>query len=94
MEEDNEERRERHTQLNLQEMMGVRQLSLQSARMKEEQRQTAILEYTTQDYAIKSQFDSTRQLALIACPVYDQEDVHWKAVQDLMNAQNDLVKKK
>lgn len=89
------ERRDRHglSRLSMQEMMGVRQLSVQSARMKEEQRQTAILAYTTQEAAVKSQLDSARQLAVLACPVYDETNVHWIAVHDLMKCQAEVVKK-
>ena len=48
---------------------------------------------STQDYSLKSQIDSARQLAVLACPNYDEHNVHWKRVMKLMQDQQDFMNK-
>ena len=61
--------------------------------MKVEFKQTKLLYLSTQDYSLISQIDSARQLAVLACPNYNEHNVHCKRVMKLMQDQQDLMKK-
>ena len=73
------------------EKIGFATLSVQQARMKVEFKQTKLLSLSTQDYSLRSQIESARQLALLACPNYNEHNVNWKRVMKLMQDQQDLM---
>ena len=79
--------------MNTTEKIGLATLSVQQARMKVEFKQTKLLSLSTQDYSLKSQIDSARQLSVLACPDYDEHNLHWKRVMKLMQDQQDLMNK-
>ena len=62
-------------------------------RMSVDIKQTKLLSYATQENALKSQIDSARQLALIICPTFDENNKYWKDVMGLMAEQRALSKR-
>ena len=79
--------------MNTSEKISMAKLSVQRMRMSIEMKQTKLLSFATQEHALMSQIDSARQLALIVCPVYDENYLHWKRVISLMDEQRDLSRK-
>ena len=45
------------------------------------------------DLALQSQINSVRQLAVILCPTYYENNLHWKNILMLMEQHSQLVKK-
>ena len=79
--------------LNTAEKISIANLSVQQVRMNVEVKQTKLLSYAAQENSIKSQIESARQLALIVCPTYNENNPHWKRLLDLMKQHSDLSSK-
>lgn len=78
---------------NISQKISYATLSVQQARMKEEKKQTKILSFSIQDVVYKSQIESSRQVAMVASPTFDKNNVHWKNVLELMAEHTNLIKK-
>ena len=79
--------------LNTADKINLASLSVQRIRMNVEVKQTKLLSYSTQEASIKSQINSAQKIALIVCPVYDEDHLVWKRVMSLMSQQEELGKK-
>ena len=55
--------------------------------MKIEAKQTKILSLSTQELGLKSQIECARQLAMVACPTFNPENMYRKNVTKLMEKQ-------
>ena len=71
--------------LNTSDKIGMASLYLQRMHMKVEVKQMNFLSFATHNASLKSQIEPARQLALIVCPTYCEENVHWKRVIKLMS---------
>ena len=91
-----EEREENHakrldhkglTSLTTTDKISFATLSVQRNRMKIEAKQTKILLLFTQELGLKSQIECACQLAMVACPTFNPENMYWKNVTKLMEKQ-------
>ena len=88
--EENHEKRLDHkglTSLTTTDKISFVTLSVQQNRMKIEAKQTKNLSLSTQELGLKSQIECARQLAMVACPTFNPENMYWKNVTNLMEKQ-------
>ena len=68
------------TSLTTNDKINFATLSVQQERMKIKAKQTKTISLATQELGLKSQVECARQLAMIACPIFNPENMYWKNV--------------
>ena len=72
--------------------ISIESLNINKRRLEHQQNETRLVGLSIQQSAIESQIEGAERRANLRCPEYDENNIHWKRVDDLLEQQSEVIK--